>query len=194
MPNLGLEISPPPLKSPDALISAPLKEAYRAWRTLANGRFAPTRREISPRSFKPVLTTVFLLDVIDEGNDFRFALGGDKILRFLMNRLEPGMKLSEIAGSEFHARALRLMKHCVATMAPVAAGPSQAALEGREFLSLEVLVLPLSDDGESVTSMIGAIHIGPFKPWDAADTQSAKMPKAFPIKAKQTTAGKLRTG
>src|SRR5262245_40786021 len=98
MLNAGLETTPPQLKSPEALVNAELAGAYRAWLKLANGRFAPSRREISPRYLKPVLATAFLLDVIDCGTDFRLALGGDKILRFLMNRLSPGMFLSEIAG------------------------------------------------------------------------------------------------
>jgi hypothetical protein len=184
MPNAALETTPPRLKSPDALVNRELADAYRAWLKVANGRFAPTRREVSPKNMKPVLATAFLLDVIDGGADFRLSLGGDKILRFLMNRLSPGMRLSEVAGTLFHERALRMMRYCVDTMLPVAAGPSQAALEGREFFSTEVLVLPLSDDGETVTSLLGAIHLAPLKPVEEP-SQVAGMPNAFP----QHTAG-----
>jgi hypothetical protein len=179
MPNAVLETTPPMLKSPDALVNARLADTYREWLKIANGRFAPTRREISPRNLKTVLPTAFLLDVIDDGNDFRLSLGGDKILRFLMNRLSPGMRLSEVSGSLFHQRAMRVMKCCVEMMQPVAAGPSQAVLEGREFFSTEVLVLPLSDDGEKVTSLLGAIHLGPLKLVEEP-SEVAGMPTAFP--------------
>ena len=186
MRNLSLETTPPTLKSPEALVSNELAGAYRAWLRLANGRFAPARREISPKHLKPVLATAFLLDVIDGGADFRLSLGGDRILRFLLDRLSPGMLLSRVSGSLFHERATRMMKYCVDTMLPVAAGPSQASLEGREFLSTEVLVLPLSDDGELVTSVLGAIHIGPLKPI-AKPSAVARMPTAFPRKAGRLT-------
>lgn len=164
-------------------MSPRLAEAYRAWLKLANGRFAPTRSEISPRVFKPVLPTVFLLDVIDGGADFRLALGGDKIIRFLLNRLSPGMLLSEISGSLFHERATRLLRYCVNTMLPVAGGPSQAVLEGREFLLLEVLALPLSNDGETVTTVLGAIQVGPLKSLEPVSASVAGMPTAFPVRA-----------
>ena len=180
MPNAGLETQAPKLKSPEALINKELADTYRAWLKLANGRFAPTRREISPKYLKPVLATAFLLDVVDRGADFRLALGGDKILRFLMNRLSPGMLLSEVSGSLFHERAMRVMKYCVDTMLPVAAGPSQAALEGREFLSTEVLVLPLSDEGDAVTSILGAVHVAPVK-LVAEPSEVAGLPSAFPL-------------
>ncbi len=186
MRNAGLEIEPQTLKSPEALVAKELADVYRAWRTLANGRFAPARNELSPRQFKPVLSTIFLLDVIDRGADFSFALGGDKILRFLMNRLSPGMRLSEIAGSHFHERAMRLMRYCVNSMLPVAAGPSQATLEGREFLSLEVLVLPLSDDGAVVRSLLGAVHIAPLK--SVAVSESVAKTPVFPQEAPKVSA------
>jgi hypothetical protein len=64
-------------------------------------------------------------------------------------------------------------------MVPVAAGPSQATLEGREFLSLEVLVLPLSDDGGTVTSVLGAVHVGPLRPIETPEA-SAEGSMAFP--------------
>src|SRR5579864_3287410 len=133
MSNAGFEIEPQNLKSPEALVAEELAGVYRAWRSVANGRFAPARREILPKQLKPALSSVFLLDVIEDGADFRLSLGGDRILRFLMNRLSPGMLLSEVSGSLFHERATRMMRYCVNTMLPVAVGPSQVTLEGREF-------------------------------------------------------------
>jgi hypothetical protein len=183
MTNLGLEATLPTFKPADELVSKPLVQAYGAWKTLARGRIAPTRAEISPARFKPVLADVFILDVIDGGADFRFALGGDRILRFLKDRLTAGMLLSEVAGSEFHTRTMRFMRHCVDTKAPVAAGPSLAALEGREFLTVENLVMPISNDGVTVTNIIGAIHIMPNRPGEIPVGTHETMPPAFPVEA-----------
>jgi len=162
MQNVGLPPGVPALKPAAALVSAPLIEAYAAWCVLKGDRLAPCRRDIQPKAFKAVLPEAFLLDVIDKGADYRFVLGGDKLVRFLFGRLSPGMKLSTVSGSLFYERATRALGECVRARAPLATGPSRATLRGRELHSAEVLMMPLSDDGISVTSVFGAIHLVPL--------------------------------
>src|SRR5437868_3015927 len=145
MNNLVLPDTLPAIKTPDELVSVQLKRMHATWFNLAAGRFAPTRKEIAPARFKDVLPSIFLIDVIDGGEDFRFSLGGDRLVRFLQERFDPGKKLSATQGSNFYERCSRLFKFCVAVRKPVAVGPAKAALPGREFMELETLVLPLSD-------------------------------------------------
>ena len=52
-----------------------VKKYYCSSEGLAGERFATSRKQINPSQFKPVLGQVFLVDVIDNGDDFRFALG-----------------------------------------------------------------------------------------------------------------------
>jgi hypothetical protein len=176
--HLSLQHESPKAKSPADLIATPLAEVYRAWRALAGRRFAPERREISPARFKAVLKSAFLLDVIDGGADFRLALGGERIMRFFAGRVAPGGLLSQVAGSLFYERATGAFRYCITTRAPFAAGPSPGVLDGREHLTLESLVLPLSDDGTTVTGLFGAVHIEPSARTALAAT--ARMPSAFP--------------
>ena len=178
MQNIHLDSIPPRLKSPEELESEELRAAHTAWRNLAGGRWAPSRKEIGPSMFRSVLGEIFLMEVIDGGADFRFALGGDKIIRFLHSRLSTGTLLSSLSGSLFLERALRVFRQCIATKQPVAAGPSPAALAGRELMSLEALVLPLSED-DAVTSLIGAIHVAPTALAEPANQIKRSMPKAF---------------
>jgi hypothetical protein len=186
MKNLVLPDATPSIKTPEELVSQQLRRAYHSWVEIAAGRFAPTRKEISPAKFKGVLPSIFLLDVIDGGSDFRFSLGGDRLVRFLNERFDPGAVLSSTKGSLFFERATRVFRLCVTTGKVVAVGPARAALPGREFMQIETLVMPLSDDGETVTGLIGAIHVVSTT-LDSHDPHERTLPRAFPLKTKQTT-------
>jgi hypothetical protein len=179
LPNLALETIEPRFKSPDRLVAQPLAQCYRAWRELAGARFAPSREEIAPARMKSVLRDVFVIEVIEDGADFRLTLAGERIARFLGPRLKPGTLFSTIAGSLFHERAFRTFRHCVETKEPIALGPQRTTLIGREFLALEVLVQPLSDDGETVTGLLGAVHLSPLGTAALTADQAASMPAAF---------------
>lgn len=184
MHNLVLSETVPAIKTPDELISQQLKRAHLNWVTLAAGRLAPTRREISPAKFKDVLPSIFLIDVINGAEDFRFSLGGDRLVRFLSERFGPGALLSSTKGSEFYERCTRVFRHCVTARKPIAVGPAKAALPGREFMQIETLVMPLSDDGQNVTGILGAIYVVPLS-IEPHDPHERSMPRAFPAKAKK---------
>lgn len=164
--NLNVEVELPPFKTPDQLQGKPLIDAYAAWRTLKGARFAPRRDEIRPTQFKPVLASAFLIEVVEGGADFRVVLAGDRIARFLSGRLAKDVLLSTLPASLFQTRAFRALRHCTEAKAAVAVGPSRGMQTGG-FLSLEVLLVPLSDDGAAVTGIFGAIHVSQLDPGNA---------------------------
>jgi len=155
-PNL---VRPPAqaFKSPQELSSGPLADSYQAWRALCGDRFAPSRKQIDPARFKPMLGSIFVMDVLDSGADFRFALGGELIVQYMGQRLRGGL-VSEQPRTPFFEGMARLFLHCVRTKAPVAVGPMRTVREGYDYREMEVLVLPLSDTGTTVTSMLGVMH------------------------------------
>jgi hypothetical protein len=185
MQNLVLPGELPAIKSPDALVSTVLRQAHQTWVEIAGSRFAPTRKQISPARFKDVLPSIFLLDVIDGGEDFLFSLAGDRLVRFLQGRLDTGALMSTTAGSNFHERCMRLFRYCIFMRQPVAVGPARAALPGREFLELETLVMPLSNDGVNVTGIMGAMYVMPLAV-DPHDPRDRSQPRAFPASVKET--------
>ena len=145
-------------KPPQQLISGPLAGCYTAWRALCGDRFAPTRKEIDPAQFKPTLGSIFVVEVVDDGADFRFALGGERIVEMMGQRLR-GELLSAQPRTPFFVGMNNLYLRCLHAKEPVAVGPMRTVREGTDFLELEVLVMPLSDTGTTVTSLLGAIHI-----------------------------------
>jgi len=156
-PNL---VRPPAesAKPPQRLTSGPLAGSYQAWRALCGERFAPSRKEVDPARFKPVLGSIFVMDVVDDGADFRFVLGGERVVEMMGQRLR-GKLLSAQPRTPFFEGMSNLFCGCVRAKEPVAVGPMRTVREGTDFLELEVLVMPLSDTGTSVTSLLGAIHI-----------------------------------
>jgi len=161
MKNLGLPPSPSPFKQAPDLVNERLVQTHRVWRELACARFAPERREIAPAPFKFVLSNMFMVEVVEHGADFRLALAGDTVNRFLGFEFKPGKLLSEVSRSPFQERSLLFFRRCVETRAPVGLGPVRTLHDQRSYFDNEAIILPLSDDGRTVTGILGAIHLSP---------------------------------
>jgi len=138
------------------LTSEKLKSVFDAWESRRAGRIGPKRDEISPAPLRSVLASTFIIDVVDGGRDFRFRFAGDRIIQF-MGRRFAGMLLSELTGSPFFDSMHAMYSGCVAAKAPVGSGIRQASYPGKEFLEIEAMVLPLSEDGVDVTHLFGAL-------------------------------------
>ena len=137
------------------LTSEKLRAAYEVWRDVRGTRVGPKRDDITPARLRTVLPSTFTIDVIDGGQDYRFRFAGDRIIQFMGQRYA-GTLLSEKRGNIFFDNMARLYGRCVSTGLPVSSGPVQASLQGKEFLEIEAMVLPLSDDGVSITGLFGA--------------------------------------
>jgi hypothetical protein len=149
-------------KSADALVSAQLVTVYDAWKQAAAGRLAPRREEIAPAPIKSALSWIWMIDVVDEGRDFRFRIAGDRVIQFLGRRYA-GHLLSEFQDQPFFQRMRAILELCVRRKQPFGAGPMRSNLQGKEFLEMEVVVLPLSEDGLSVTGIFGAMDVRPVQ-------------------------------
>ena len=159
MKDLTLPASPSPFKPATDLVNDHLIKAHKVWQELADRRFAPTRKEIVPSRFKFALSTLFLVDVVDGGADFRLSLAGETVIRFLGSEFKPGKLLTQVSPSPFRERSCRFFQRCVETKAPVGLGPVRTLHVEHSYFYNEAIVLPLSDDGQSVTGILGVIHL-----------------------------------
>lgn len=119
------------------------------------GRIGPKRDEISPAPLRGLLPFTFIIDVVDGGRDFRFRFAGERIIQF-MGRRFAGMLLSELSGTSFFDGMRAMYSGCVAAKAPISSGVRRATYPGKDFLEIEAMVLPLSEDGAGVTHLFGA--------------------------------------
>src|SRR5678815_2275437 len=57
---------------PNQLTSERLRRLYAYWASLKGERIAPSRSELNPADMRDQLGWIWLMDVIDGGEDFRF--------------------------------------------------------------------------------------------------------------------------
>lgn len=145
------------LNSPQQLGSERLIGVYEAWKRIAGGRMAPRRDEITPALVKQALPWVWMIDAIDGGRDFRFRIAGDRIIQF-MGRRYAGHLVSEFTDQPFFQDMRAVLKACAEQKRPMMVGPGRSKLSGKEHMELEVVVLPLSEDGANVTTLFGAME------------------------------------
>ena len=151
-----------------ALTSNRLRTVYEMWKDLRGHRLAPKRAEIMPARLRGILPSTFMIDVIDGGEDFRLRFAGERIIQF-MGRRYAGTLLSQLRGSVFFDNMAHMFERSVATKAPLARGPVQASLTGKEFLEVEAMVLPLSEDGAEIQALFGA-----FESWQLGTHTSSR--------------------
>jgi len=151
-----------------ALTSNKLRAAYETWKDLRGRRLAPKRGEITPARLRGILPSTFMIDVIDGGKDFRFRFAGERIIQF-MGRRYAGTLLSAVRGSTFFDNMARMFEGCTEGKAPLTRGPVQASLTGKEFLEIEAMVLPLSEDGVEIHALFGA-----FESWQLGTHTSSR--------------------
>jgi len=134
------------------LTSEKLAGIQKIWRELAAGAIGPTREAVTPARLRGTLPWTFVIDVA--GEDFKFRFAGDRIIQFMGRRLQ-GTLLSEHRGTPFFDGMHQFFRRSVDTKTPLANGPSPVTYPGKEHLEMEVMVLPLSNDGESVSGLLG---------------------------------------
>lgn len=143
------------------LTSEKLRATYEVWNELRASRIGPRRDEIAPARLRAVLPWTFMIDVVDGGQDFRFRFAGDRIIQF-MGRRFAGALLSEQGANPFFERMRAMYSACATTIAPVTSGVVRTTYPGKEFLEIEALVLPLSEDGVTVPTLFGAFDSWQF--------------------------------
>ena len=148
------------LKGPDAIVGDKSRALHAIWQKLTGDRLAPRREEVTLFLVRNLTPWLWTIDVIDDGADFRFRLTGDRIIQFL-GECHAGLSLSELPKSPFTERLRHTLAHCVEHRRPVAVGPVQSGYEGKEHWEMEAVVLPLSEDGETINCLMGAIELWP---------------------------------
>jgi hypothetical protein len=126
---------------------------YDAWSVLARGRIGPSRRELDPTCFTPLLPRIALLDVCAEGR-FRYRLAGTA-LRAAFGCDPTGAYLDEIAPATAPENWRRAHALVVQEGRPRCGA---AAPLGGESGVLLWLRLPLSESGDAVTGILAYDH------------------------------------
>ena len=128
------------------------------WHSVRHGRLMPAREDIDPAGMRRLLPNVFLLDVVDRPARFRWRLAGTRI-GDLENAEHTGKWLEET----IHHTQDPFLAYCRMTVGerrPTCHAALRYDVDGGSRPLIRTL-LPLSEDGQSVSMLLGAIDYSP---------------------------------
>jgi hypothetical protein len=141
--------------------SVKLRRAVSTWYRLRGDVFAPSRAHVQPAELKDALPWLVIVDVLDDGMDYRFALGGQRTIELVGGR-HAGVAISQLSESPFFSRVGRFFTRCCEDAAPIAVGPITVHKKPSDWLEAEAVALPLSDDGARVTGILAVMDLTPL--------------------------------
>lgn len=147
------------------LTSDRLKTVYSVWKELQGEKVGPRREEITPARLRGAMPWTFLIEV--QPDDFRFSFSGERIQEFMGTRLV-GQQLSALLANPYYEGMSRFFTRCKALASPLHAPPHRSTYPGKEHFEIEVMALPLSQDGTTVSHILGA-----FDTWRAGTHTTA---------------------
>lgn len=125
--------------------------ALQYWQSLT-GQGLPTRRDIDPVDIPDLLANVMLLDVLNDGADFRYRLAGTAVEHNFGASIK-GLVLSEIVQIFPTIQPiLDVKRRCVATRSPYACDAAVFTHFGTQK-QVYCCAMPLSDDGRHPTQI-----------------------------------------
>jgi hypothetical protein len=145
-----------------------LRRLYDYWRAKKGDRNAPRRADIAAAEIKPLMSRIFIVDVLGAPPRFRYRLAGTQLVeRFgeeITGRFLDELDLSD-AGGEIAAE----FRNVAASCRPVCSRWEYTKRDGK-LLRYERLLLPLSTDGQTVDMILGCAFAEPYttKPTAAA--------------------------
>ena len=147
--GIHCETNPQHLQNPVLAFLKTYWDRKKASRTL------PCRADIKPVELKEHLGWIILLDALPDYVDFRYRMIGSRVTQYFLAN-STGKTLSEAFGSYGEAAVngtLSLHRKAAKDKVVVRAYGGAGWL-GRSFLDFDALLLPLSDDGETVNMVL----------------------------------------
>lgn len=131
-----------------------LRELFRYWDAKRGTRQMPARRDLDPLEFAFALGHILLLDVEREPLAFRFRLHGTALVQHAQYDMT-GRTVADLPDPVNRAILLERCGTLVETREPFV-GRSERVLGGQVY-GYEVVWMPLSDHGESVSMLMGGM-------------------------------------
>jgi len=136
------------------------RRLFDYWRSKCTAGNLPARREIDPIEFLPLLPRIFLVDVTRSETPprlrFRYRLAGTEH-QAINSREITGLEIEEAFAPE-HVETIRAAYSAVADRGVPHVARSFAAIEGRQHVKYDRLLLPLASDGRTVDMMLGYLQ------------------------------------
>jgi hypothetical protein len=126
------------------------------WEGKRRGRSMPSRADIDPFELKRFLPGLILIDVVEDARRYVYRLVGTREVA-MRGRDPTGKSMLEGFFAANLEAALAIPDRVVATRAPLFIHRAFTAADGR-IGDEDLIMLPLSNDGERVTMIMGYTH------------------------------------
>lgn len=134
-----------------------LRGLYMYWLSKKTSRFPPPRAVVDPTELVRYLPSLFLIEVDHQQERFRYRLAGQQVEEMVQAKLH-GLWLDEALRSplrEFFDEGF-----CIAAFGKkVHYRRNTLHLAGRPYIRYSRLLLPLSEDGETMDHLLGCIKL-----------------------------------
>ncbi|HEX6120807.1 MAG TPA: PAS domain-containing protein [Dongiaceae bacterium] len=138
-----------------------LQTLHRYWVERCGGRSMPARSDIDPVDLKPLLPLLILIDVVSDARRYVYRLVGTHEVE--MRGSDPtGKPIGEAYYAESAGETARYLDQVVRTRQPVLYRGIYRPLSTRTQRE-DVIFLPLSKDGETVSMIMVLGHIAWIK-------------------------------
>ena len=133
-----------------------LAQLYDYWDEKRAGRRAPQRADIDPTEIPQLLANMFICDVLRDPLDYRYVLSGTELTRAFGMDLK-GKTFAEVFSGPSAAAIRAVYDSVVETWEPRLTVHDASWID-KEFLTYSRLLLPLSEDGKTVSKLFGAAY------------------------------------
>ena len=154
----------PPADYPDVLA-----ELHGYWDERRGERSFPARADIDPIHIPALLEHLLLVDVLDGPLDLRYRLVGGHIVQYAGHNFQ-GRTARDLVASgnplekDLHAKALDLGELVATRQNPVAAHLRYHAVKSDTTKHIQMLLLPLGEQGSRVNMILAGIRYAPEDP------------------------------
>ncbi len=139
----------------DRIEAEKLRDIYRYWRGKCREGAFPSRADIDPTEIPALLPHVFLIDVVEDGRDFRYRLVGTHIIESVGFEFT-GQLVSEFMRDREEALRAHDYHRLVESREPRHVIGNMVAF-GRDNMRCERVLCPLSSDGEAIDMIFGGL-------------------------------------
>jgi len=138
-----------------------LVELYQYWQRQKGERLFPSRAAIDPADIKRCLPHTVLTDVFHEPLRFRYRLVGTGAVNLLGRGEVTGRWIDWDLLGDFSEPLLEMYRRVVETKRPVHGYGALRLLDGRDWVTIEDIFMPLGDTDASVTMvLVGVVQAG----------------------------------
>ena len=142
-----------PALAPAAVGALPLRGLWAHWNAARRGGDLPGRATIDPLALRPWLGRLLLMDVIDNGRDFRYRLHGTALVELfgadLTGTLVSALPVADVDRLLAEGRAAVARRDYVYI--------EEAAVAERRYAAISKLILPLATTGSAVDMLMVGI-------------------------------------